>query len=219
MSAREPHGAFYDGSVYARLVDPLSARLRDLIGQAVPEGSSMLDACCGTGALALHCAPRCSSVLGVDLSQRMISFADEERERREQTNVRFEVADASALDVDDGSFDVSTIVMALHEMPAEVRLAVVRELARVADTLVVVDFAPSMPWNPSGVRFRAMELMAGRRHFGGFRDFRRRGGLPPLIEEAGLTVLRHGRADGGNLDIYTLAADPTSGRAAAVAGA
>lgn len=206
MSHPPVHGAYYDGALYARLIDPLLARQRALVAEAVPAGASLLDACCGTGALALQCAPRCSAVLGIDLSRRMIAHANTALARHRYDHVSFRLADAAALhDIADRAFDLATLVMALHEMPDTARLGVLRELARVARGIILVDYAAPMPVNRTGVRFRVLEVLAGRRHFAGYRDFQRRRGLPPLIEAAGLSVVRHGRADSGNLDIYTLA--------------
>jgi len=205
MDSPTSTGAYYDGALYARLVEPLVAALHDLVADSIPPGSTVLDACSGTGGLAFALASRCKTVVGVDLSPRMVAFAEAERARRDVRNLRFEVGDASRLDgFEDRSFDHATVVMGLHEMPSAVRGRVLPALARVAERVVAVDFAPRLRLNPAGIRNRIVELLAGPRHFAGFRDFMRRGGLPPLIAEAELRAERHGVADAGNLDIYTL---------------
>jgi ubiquinone/menaquinone biosynthesis C-methylase UbiE len=199
---------YYDGAPYARFVDRVSADMLRLVADAVPVGVSLVDICCGTGALAFLCADKCSEVLGVDISPKMIDYAETKRRERGLDNVRFLEADASAMpDVGDNEFDYATVVMGLHEMPTSVRPRVLAEVARVAETLLVVDFLPRMRWNAAGVRNRIVEALAGPRHFGGFRDFSKRGGLPPLIEQAGLAVERRGLIDGRNIEIYTLSTE------------
>lgn len=197
--------SYYDGAFYARMVDPTVRGLHRLIAAAIPDDVSLIDACCGTGAFARSIAARVESVVGVDLSPGMVAYA---RRQRGRDNVDFAVADVADLsDFATASFDYATIIMGLHEMPTAIRNRVLPSLARVANRVVAVDFAPAMRWNRAGVRNRMMELLAGPRHFGGFRDYTRRGGLPPLIDAAEVSVLRHGLIDAGNIDIYTLTAD------------
>ena len=201
--SRPAKAGYYDGALYARFVESVSRGMLELVAEAVPSGSRLIDLCCGTGALALLCAARCEEVLGVDISPAMIEYAG--RQRGERENVHFRVGDASALpDLADGGFDWATLVMGLHEMPGDLRPRVLAEAARLARTLLVVDFLPRMPWNPAGLRNRCVEVLAGPRHFRAFVDFSRRGGLSPLFDEVGLTATRRGLIDGGSIEICTL---------------
>lgn len=101
----------------------------------------VLDVATGTGAQALAFADRCGEVIGIDLSERMLEIA---RQKSRRPNLSFLRADAAALPLGDGSFDVACISFALHEMPPSVRERVLREMVRVArpgGTIVVVDYA------------------------------------------------------------------------------
>ncbi len=203
--ARAPRSRFYDGRLYAWILAPLLAGLHERVAREVPDGARVLDACCGTGAVALRVAPRCDRVLGVDLSPRMIAAAERARAASGQSNAAFRVGDVARLDDQvDASFDVAVIVLALHEMPAEARAPVLRSLARVARRVLVADFAAPMPWNPAGIRNRCLEVGAGREHFAGFRDYQRRGGMTPLAAEAGLAVVKERRIDAGAMVLVTL---------------
>ena len=54
--------------------------------------------------------------------------------------------DATGLDFGDGEFDVSAVSFGLHDMPAPVREAALREMARVTrDRIVIVDYNPPGP--------------------------------------------------------------------------
>ncbi len=197
--------AYYDGALYAHVVERVTKGLLEFVASVVPADSRVIDLCCGTGALAFLCAERCREVLGVDISPKMIEYAESQRRARGIDNVGFQVADASELaGLRDRAFDYATVVMGLHEMRTEMRPQVLREAARVAEKVLVVDFCPRMRWNSAGMRNRLVEAVAGPRHFRGFLDFSRRGGLRPLIVAAGLSVMRHGIIDGGNIEIYTL---------------
>lgn len=192
--------ALYDGTPYSLVFDRLLAGLHQRIAAWVEPDTRALDLCCGTGGLTFQLAARCRQVVGLDLSTRMIARAESLRLRRRLAHVSFQVGDAARLPARLGPpFDVATLAMGLHEMPAEVRSRVLPEALAHAGRLVLVDFAVPMPRNLAGLRNRLIELAAGPRHFAGFRDFARRGGLRPLVEAAGARILRERPLDGGTL--------------------
>ena len=192
--------ALYDGTLYSWIFDRIERELHQRVAAFAGEAERCLDACCGTGGLSFALAEHCNEVVGVDHSPRMIARANLLRRRRNLARVSFRTGDVSALDgVVEGPFDVATASLGLHEMPAGVRARVLPELLRLAPRVVVLDFAIPMPHNIAGWRNRAIELMAGPRHFAGFRDFARRGGLLPLVAAAGSRVLRQRFMDAGTL--------------------
>lgn len=202
-TARTPRSMRYDGAPYGRIVDPLITGVHSFVTDHLPEGERVLDACCGTGGLSRRLARSGRDVLGVDLSPRNITYA--ERQGGDSANPRFELGDVSRLDhYEDSSFDVATLVMALHEMPHACRAPILHELMRVARTVMVVDFEAPMPWNFAGVRNRAIEAIAGGEHFRAFRDFSRRGGLRSLVEKAKVRVVSERVIDGGTLRVQQL---------------
>ena len=75
-------------------------------------GDAALDACCGTGDLALELAGRVGqegTVVGCDFSEPMLDLARRKAAAREVVQPRFEWADALALPYEDGSFDAVTV--------------------------------------------------------------------------------------------------------------
>jgi D-glycero-D-manno-heptose 1,7-bisphosphate phosphatase len=170
--------SFADGRLYAMACDGQLAGLHRLVAESIPEGSSLLDVCCGTGSFARIAASRCRDVVGIDISEAMIRWADERRRQSSLEHVRFVQGDASDLSgFAKGTFDWATATMALHEMSAPLRGRVLAEMLRVAGQAIVVDFAAPMPWNLKGIRNRLIEMLAGPRHFREFRDYLHRGGL------------------------------------------
>jgi ubiquinone/menaquinone biosynthesis C-methylase UbiE len=104
----------------------------------VEPGDKVLDVCTGTGAQALLFTTRSDHVTGIDLSAGMLAAA---RKKDTGSSVHFLRMDASRLAFFDNVFDVSSISFALHDMPAEVREGVLREMARVTkDRIVIVDY-------------------------------------------------------------------------------
>ena len=103
----------------------LDRRWRRLAAEAVvaPE-DEVLDACCGTGDLALAAERAGGRVTGLDFSERML-----ERARRKSGSVRWVRGDALALPFADGSFDAATVGFGIRNV--EDLEAGLRELARV----------------------------------------------------------------------------------------
>jgi demethylmenaquinone methyltransferase / 2-methoxy-6-polyprenyl-1,4-benzoquinol methylase len=103
----------------------LDRRWRRLTVRAtVRPGDRVLDACCGTGDLALEAQRAGGRVTGLDFSERML-----ERARRKSTAVEWMRGDMLALPFSNGSFDVVTVGFGIRNV--EDLEAGLRELARV----------------------------------------------------------------------------------------
>ena len=103
----------------------LDRRWRRLAARAVVRpGDRVLDACCGTGDLALAARAEGGEVTGVDFSERMLA-----RARRKSDAVTWVRADVLALPFADAAFDVATVGFGIRNVP-DVD-AGLRELARV----------------------------------------------------------------------------------------
>jgi demethylmenaquinone methyltransferase/2-methoxy-6-polyprenyl-1,4-benzoquinol methylase len=115
---------FYDAMNRAMTLG-LDRRWRSLAAQAVVRpGDRVLDACCGTGDLALAAARAGGRVTGVDFSEAMLARAG-----RKSDSVDWVRADVLRLPFEDASFDVATIGFGIRNVfDLEDGL---RELARV----------------------------------------------------------------------------------------
>jgi demethylmenaquinone methyltransferase / 2-methoxy-6-polyprenyl-1,4-benzoquinol methylase len=93
--------------------------------ESVQPGDRVLDACCGTGDLALAARKAgAGEVVGLDFSERML-----ERARRKAPELEWVRGDVLALPFDDGAFDVATCGFGIRNV--EDLEAGLRELGRV----------------------------------------------------------------------------------------
>ncbi len=117
-------------SLWQAQLSALHARL--LASAALAPGEAVLDVACGTGIVSMAAAaavgPR-GSVVGVDLSARMVDVARQHARDRRARNATFARMDAQALELPDAGVDVVLCALGLMYMPDP--LAALREMRRV----------------------------------------------------------------------------------------
>ena len=128
----------------ARVYDPmnriltagLDGRWRRRTAEAVVRaGDRVLDACCGTGDLALADQRAGGAVIGLDFSEPML-----ERARRKSTSIEWIQGDALALPFPDSSFDVVTVGFGVRNVSdLEGGLAELRRVLRPGGRVGVLD--------------------------------------------------------------------------------
>jgi len=180
---------FHEGWLYHFLVDPLLRRVRRLVRSQVKPGSTLIDVGCGTGELLFSLADVGSELVGVESSRRMWSFANRQAWRRGFNNVQVLLGDGARLeDFSPGFFDYAIACMVFHEMDANQRLPVLKEMQRLAPNLILVDYRVPPPTNFAVAMCRLIERLAGPRHFRNYTSFINGGGLLSLSETLGLTL-------------------------------
>ncbi len=94
--------------------DSAYTELSSKIRKHLKKTDSVLELACGTGQLTYRLASSVKSWYATDFSPKMI---EEAKKLRKDKMVKFEVADATALQYKDQSFDAVVIANALHIMP------------------------------------------------------------------------------------------------------
>jgi demethylmenaquinone methyltransferase / 2-methoxy-6-polyprenyl-1,4-benzoquinol methylase len=114
----------------------LDRRWRRLTARAVVRpGDRVLDACCGTGDLALACAAEGGRVTGLDFSEPML-----ERARRKRGAVEWVLGDVLALPFEDGAFDAATVGFGVRNVPdLAAGLAELRRVLRPGGGLAILE--------------------------------------------------------------------------------
>jgi demethylmenaquinone methyltransferase / 2-methoxy-6-polyprenyl-1,4-benzoquinol methylase len=188
----------------------LDQRWRRLAAREVVwPGDCVLDACCGTGDLAVEAERRGGRVVGLDFSSRML-----ERARKKSGAIEWVEGDALALPFPDGEFDAATVgfgVRNLSDLEGGLR-----ELARVlrpGGKIAVLEIT-----RPSGLLrpffrlwFDVVVPLAGRVLPGGkaytylpasVRRFPGPDDLSVLFERAGFSDVRYRLLGGGIVALH-----------------
>jgi demethylmenaquinone methyltransferase/2-methoxy-6-polyprenyl-1,4-benzoquinol methylase len=188
----------------------LDQRWRKLAAsEVVWPGDRVLDACCGTGDLAVEAERRGGRVVGLDFSEKML-----ERARRKSGAIEWVQGDALALPFPDGDFDAATVGFGVRNL-ADLG-ASLEELARVlrpGGKLAVLEIT-----RPRGILkpffrlwFDVLVPLAGRVLPGGqaytylpasVRRFPGPDDLSALLAGAGFEDVRHRLLGGGIVALH-----------------
>lgn len=180
---------YYDGKMYELLIDSAFRDIRETIIKKIEQDSKVIDIACGTGSLAFSLSKKCKSVTGVELSSKMIAYAQRRQKKQGIKNIHFIHCDATDLSrFRNKQFDYATISMAIHEMPPELRIKVLNEAKRVAKRVIIADYVVPQPLNFSGIIVRIAEFLAGPDHFRGFMHYQRNKGLNKLLSDCHLSI-------------------------------
>jgi demethylmenaquinone methyltransferase/2-methoxy-6-polyprenyl-1,4-benzoquinol methylase len=115
---------------------------RATVAAVVQPGDRVLDACCGTGDLAVAAQEAGGTVTGLDFSERML-----ERARRKSDAVEWLQGDALALPFSDGSFDSATVGFGVRNLDdLERGVAELRRVLRPGGRLAILEIT-----KPSGL--------------------------------------------------------------------
>ena len=108
---------------------------RITVEETVRSGDRTLDACCGTGDLAIAARAAGADVVGLDFSERML-----ERARRKSAHVEWVRGDLLALPFSDGSFDAATVGFGVRNVAdLERALAELRRVLRPGGRVAILE--------------------------------------------------------------------------------
>jgi len=176
----------------------------------VRPGDRVLDACCGTGDLALAARDAGAEVVGLDFSEPML-----QRARRKGPGLEWVQGDLLALPFDDGSFDAATVGFGVRNVAdLERGLAELARVVRPGGRLAILEITtPRGPLKPFyKLWFDVLIPLAGKVLPGGkaytylpasVRRFPGPEELSRLLEARGFTDVSHRLLAGGIVALHT----------------
>ncbi len=194
---------------YDRVLEPVNAPLRAVAQRLSPPspGSVVLDLGCGTGAALAEYQSIGCRVLGTDPSPAMLAVA----RRRLGESADLRPLTGPRAPFRDGCADTVVISLVLHSVDREAAVGILLDAQRLlapGGRIVVTDFGSESLRFPRGWVARGLtavaEVLAGPAHARNSAAYLRRGGLPPLVDDAGLSVTASRPTGGGNILIAVL---------------
>jgi demethylmenaquinone methyltransferase / 2-methoxy-6-polyprenyl-1,4-benzoquinol methylase len=188
----------------------LDRRWRKLaVKEVVWPGDRVLDACCGTGDLAIAAERRGGRVVGLDFSEPML-----ERARRKSGTIEWVQGDALALPFGEGAFDAATVGFGVRNLEdLEGGLEELCRVLRPGGRVAVLEIT-----RPRGILrpffrlwFDVLVPLAGKVLPGGkaytylpasVRRFPGPEDLSALLEEAGFETVRYRLLGGGSVALH-----------------
>ena len=182
---------WYDGLFYNMLITPFETEIIKRMIELIPAGSSVIDLGCGPGTLAMKLSQKCGAVTGVDISNRMIRFANRQKKNNRAANLTFICDDASTMaPIQKEKFSFAILSMCLHGMSAEIREAVIKNCFNLAEQVIITDFISPWPKNIRGAGQIILEKIEGEESFRNFNDWLLIGGIDGFIEGMRLKVIK-----------------------------
>jgi demethylmenaquinone methyltransferase/2-methoxy-6-polyprenyl-1,4-benzoquinol methylase len=189
----------------------LDRRWRRITAEAVVRpGDEVLDACCGTGDLAIACARAGGRVTGLDFSERML-----ERARRKAPALQWVSGDLLELPFADATFDATTVGFGVRNVDdLELSLRELRRVLRPGGRLGILEITRPRGFISPFYRlwFDGVIPLLGKLLPGGsaytylpasVRRFPEREELANLIAATGFSEVRYRTFAGGIVALHT----------------
>ncbi len=190
--------------IYELLIDPILSGLHENVLKDIKSSDKVIDVACGTGSLTLAISKRAGSVMGIDISEVMISAARKSANKKRVCNAGFMVLDAAEMHLfRDKEFNIAVISMAVHQFEAETAVSILSGMKRIASKVIIVDYNYPLPQGTSSWLVTSIEKIAGVDHYKNFRRYIEKGGINYFIRESGLKSVAQVKRSNGIFIITT----------------
>lgn len=179
---------WYDGWFYDKIIAPNQDRMFGEIKNHIKQNCSVLDVGCGTGRFSFSIADKVNKVVGIDLSGKNISTANQTLQKNPNNKILFLHTTLANLISQKQHFDYAVMTYVIHEVNPEERISLLNEMAQVADKLIIGDYLVPVKFGFWSILNELVEFFAGQNHYSNFKDFVANGGLNSLSKHLNLEI-------------------------------
>lgn len=189
MRKQQDKRHWYDGRFYNYLIDPYTEDVRKIISELIEDNSKVIDIGCGTGSLAFYLSNKCEYILGIELSKRMVDYANSTKIKNNISNVEFLHGDSNKIStLTEKYFDYAIFSLSLHEMDSNSRVKSLVEVKKIANKIIVYDYLLEEKTSIRGLINSIVERIAGKDHYMNYKSFLKEKGIFGLLEKNGFNI-------------------------------
>jgi SAM-dependent methyltransferase len=181
---------WYDGWFYDKFIAPNQDRLFSEINKIIEPNSNVIDVGCGTGRFSFSAADKVQKIVGIDLSKKNIDKANQTLSKNQNIKISFLHTNLSNLISQNFHFDYAVMTYVIHEVHPENRIILLKEMAQIADKIIIGDYLVPVNKGFWSVINEVVEFLAGKDHYNNFKNFSANGGLYGLVDKAELQVVQ-----------------------------
>jgi len=123
---------WYDGWFYDKLIAPNQDRIFNEIKNVIEPNSSVIDVGCGTGRFSFTIADKANKVVGIDLSSKNITTANQTLQKNPNNKISFLHTNLANLISQNHHFNYAVMTYVIHEVNPEDRITLFNEMAQIA---------------------------------------------------------------------------------------
>ena len=181
---------WYDGWFYDTIIAPNQDKLFGQIKSLVEPASGIIDIGCGTWRLEFALADKCKSVLGIDLSKKNIDRAQQTLLKHPDVKITFLHNNLDDI-INSGQthFDLAILTYVIHEVDEGERIDLLKEIAHVADEIIIGDYLVPKPKGFTGYISEIIEFIVGTEHYRNYKSYMANGGINHLANKSGLKIV------------------------------
>jgi 2-polyprenyl-3-methyl-5-hydroxy-6-metoxy-1,4-benzoquinol methylase len=181
---------WYDGWFYDYFIAPNQDKAFKKIKEIITDGSSVLDAGCGTGRLCFQLNDKCSKIDGIDASLKNIESANKNYDSNIHNKIKFYHSDIkSYLDESKNKYDYAILSYVIHEIDETKRESILKLLSLYVDKIIIVDYLSPHPKSFMGIVNRIVEFFAGKTHYKNFKTYLKNDGIKGLAQQSNLKFI------------------------------
>lgn len=180
---------WYDGWFYDKFIAPNQDRMFSEIKNVIQSNSKVIDVGCGTGRFSFFVADKVNEVVGIDLSIKNITTANQTLSVKTNSKISFQHTNLSKLISQNLHFDYAVMTYVIHEVNPDQRIKLFDQMAQIADKIIIGDYLVPVNKGFWSVLNEVVEFLAGKEHYNNFKNFVANKGLSGLVDKAGMQIV------------------------------
>lgn len=181
---------WYDGWFYDKIIAPNQDRMFREIKNLIEPNTKILDVGCGTGRFSFSIVDKVNKIVGIDLSSKNITTANQTLQRNPNNKISFLHTNLSILISQNFHYDYAVMTYVIHEVNPEDRIKLLDEMSQIADKIIIGDYLVPFRKGFWSMLNEIVEFLAGKEHYTNFKDFIDHDGLDSLVEKAEMKIVK-----------------------------